>query len=323
VPLPPPARAFSAARGLSAPTDMSSESGSFLFSALGDVSRPWSKSAAGSALTVAVTAALGPGVRATLHSARQSFLTRAAIAGLSQTASSTWGGWEGHDVLHYARQDLDAMLVVGRQLAGMSLDEPDIILPYGARWTATGALPPAHSFERVLCAARRTIAAFAATPGRPVFSPSAPVADKLALISSWFPLFEPDVVLVPLVYAPSLPLTPVSGPVSGASLVAASGSLIASASRCAAFISGSIFRLVTGPCGSLMRFSRVDMDSARWLAAPVGKPELPHVCDVLARAPAGWANVFNAWHGSFAGVPAIRLFRACGVYNWVRMYRVC
>jgi hypothetical protein len=155
--LPPPPRSFSAARGLPAQSDMSSMSGSFLFSAVGDVSRPWSKSAAGSALTVAVTAALGPGVRATLHSARQSFLTRAAIAGLAQSAASTWGGWEGHDVLHYARQDLDAMLVVGRQLAGVTVDAPDIILPYGARWAMTGALPPAHGFDRVLCAARRTI----------------------------------------------------------------------------------------------------------------------------------------------------------------------
>ena len=120
---PPPtasSRGFSAASSLPRPVAMTSETGSYLFSASGDVTRPWSKSAAGSALAAAVAAALGPGVRATFHSARQSFMTRAAIAGLSQTASSTWGGWEGHDVLHYARQDLDAMLVVGRQLAGMS-----------------------------------------------------------------------------------------------------------------------------------------------------------------------------------------------------------
>jgi len=317
-----------------APRTLSSEVGSFLFSSIDPssgvaVTRGWSKASAGRALSAAVSGALGPGVKATLHSPRQSFMTRAAIARLPQTAASTWGGWEGHDVLNYTRQDLDAMLNIGRELAGMVAEAPVTYLPYGSKWTSTGGLPLMHNFDRIRVAAERTILAFSSAPGRVAYDPLMSLEGKMTFLSRSFPLYEPIVDLVALGMPPR-PFSSAEG-VGGPRLLSA-----ASASRsyqeAASFFSTA--------AGNLCQWSSMSYQSAMAAAAAGGnlvvsalgvlkrkrvtdecstlvKPDLPYVSDVLHRDPPGWSNVYDAWHGSLGGLPAVRDFRVNGVFVWV------
>ena len=245
------------------------------------------------------------------------------------------------------------MLAISRRLAGTPEPPPVDVLPYGATYNyRTGALPTAHSINRMIAAAHKTVEAFVFTMPRVglmplVFPRGVSLAVKLRFFALLFPKYAPHVPLVAIPRTPQrfeaeghVALVPCEAAAAAAAplcVTSPARRVLEGAAQGAAFM-GAVARaaVATMSPGTGKRFvvnvfaavdGRVD-DRAALVALSAVLPELPSAADVFKGTYGGEAasfgNIYRLWHGELkpaegdSALPATRHFRAAGAYAWVR-----